>query len=62
MPDDPAIATCEYFVSNLPSEALIRETAYYLWQRKGCPEGQTQANWDEAFLSLCQSTGRIRRR
>lgn len=59
VPYDPAIATCEYFVSNLPSEEFIRMTAYYLWQRKGCPENQAEANWEEAFLSLCENTGRI---
>jgi hypothetical protein len=59
LPYDPATGTCDHFVSNIPSEALTRTTAYYIWQRHGCPEGRAQEHWGEAYASLCGSTGRI---
>ncbi len=59
LPYDAATGTCEWFETNQPSEALIRETAYYIWLRNGCPEDCAQAHWDEAYHSLCLSTGRI---
>ena len=58
LPYDAAAGTCASFVTNLPSEAQIRETAYYIWLRSGCPEGRAQAHWDAAYRSLCASTGR----
>jgi hypothetical protein len=58
LPYDNATATCAWFHSNMPSEALIRETAYYIWLRNGCSDGHATEHWREAYLSLCQSTGR----
>ncbi|MEI6179368.1 MAG: DUF2934 domain-containing protein [Chloroflexales bacterium] len=58
-PYDAVGGRCEWFHSNVPSEALIRETAYYLWLRNGCPERRELEHWYEAYLSLCLSTGRL---
>ncbi|GEM_PF-846190 len=58
-PYDALRGTCDYFHSNIPSEALIHETAYYIWLRNGCPENRALEHWYEAYLSLCLSTGRI---
>ena len=58
VPYDAVRGTCDHFYSNVPSEALVRETAYYLWQRSGCPVGRSTEHWDAAYLSLCQSSGR----
>lgn len=62
LPYDPIAGTCEWFQSNQPSEALIRETAYYIWLRNGCPENRAQEHWDEAYRSLCLSMGRNAKR
>ena len=59
LPYDAATGTCDYFHSNLPEEPLIRQTAYYIWLRNGCPENRATEHWYEAYLSLCLSTGRI---
>ncbi|MDX2212240.1 MAG: DUF2934 domain-containing protein [Oculatellaceae cyanobacterium bins.114] len=59
LPYDATTGTCEWFQSNQPSEVLIRETAYYIWRRNGCPEHCAQEHWDEAYQSLCLSTGRL---
>ena len=50
---------CEHFYSNIPSEEMIRLTAYYIWLRTGCPENCALQHWNEAYLSLCQSSGRL---
>ena len=59
LPYDAATGTCAYFHSNMPDEALIRQTAYYIWLRNGRPENGAIEHWREAYLSLCLSTGRI---
>ncbi|MEN9934310.1 MAG: hypothetical protein RLZZ387_889 [Chloroflexota bacterium] len=59
LPYDPASGTCEWFETNVPSESLVRETAYYIWLRSGCPENRSVEHWYEAYLSLCLSTGRV---
>ncbi len=52
---------CEYFYSNIPSEELIRQTAYFIWQGHGRPENSAQQDWDEAYRSLCESLGRTQK-
>lgn len=59
LPYDVTTNTCEWFHSNEPDEALIRETAYYIWLRSGRSEGRGHEHWREAYLSLCRSTGRV---
>jgi hypothetical protein len=59
LPYDATTGTCAYFATNQPSDALVRETAYYIWLRNGCPENRATEHWYEAYLSLCLSTGRI---
>jgi hypothetical protein len=59
LPYDAATGSCAHFHTNLPSEALIRETAYYIWLRSGRPQGRDLEHWYEAYLSLCLSSGRI---
>lgn len=59
LPYDTVTGTCEWFISNEPNEALVRETAYYIWLRNGCPANRTREHWYEAYLSLCLSMGRL---
>ncbi len=59
LPYDAATSTCDYFHTNLPDEALICQTAYYIWLRSCCPENRAIEHWYEAYLSLCLSTGRV---
>jgi hypothetical protein len=59
LPYDAAKRSCESFYTNAPGEALVRETAYYIWLRNGRPAGHDLEHWDEAYRSLCLSTGRI---
>lgn len=59
LPYDAVTGTCAWFESNIPSHASIRETAYYRWLRAGRPENCAQTYWDEAYRSLCLTTGRI---
>ena len=60
LPYDAVSGTCDYFHSNEPTEALIRETAYYLWLREGCPDNRADEHWAEAYRNLCLSTGRVK--
>ncbi|MBX0329364.1 DUF2934 domain-containing protein [Oscillochloris sp. ZM17-4] len=59
LPYDAATGACAQFYSNIPGESLIRETAYYIWLRKGRPEHSADEDWREAYQSLCRSSGRI---
>ncbi|MDD5394513.1 MAG: DUF2934 domain-containing protein [Thiothrix sp.] len=59
LPYDAVSGTCEWFQSNTPSESAIREAAYYIWLRKGCPENRAAEHWDEAYRGLCLSMGRV---
>ena len=59
LPYNAVSGTCDYFHSNEPTEALIRETAYYLWLREGCPDNCADEYWAEAYRNLCLSTGRV---
>ena len=38
-------------------EARIRERAYFLWKKEGCPEGQDVTFWERARL-LQEAEGR----
>jgi len=58
LPYNEATGTCEWFYSNEPEEAMVREAAYYLWLRNGCPENRDVEHWEEAYRGLCQSMGR----
>lgn len=35
-----------------PSYEQIAACAYSIWQSKGCPQGQDEANWSEAETQL----------
>ncbi len=58
MPYDAATGTCTYFHTNQPSESAIRDAAYYLWLRAGCPDGYAEEHWAQAYRNLCQAMGR----
>lgn len=60
LPYSVATNSCEHFATNIPADDLIRETAYYLWERRGRPEGCADELWEAAYRSLCQSSGRRR--
>ena len=59
LPYDLERVTCAEFITNLPSQDLIQQTAYYLWLRSGKPENRDLEHWSEAYDSLCISSGRI---
>lgn len=59
LPYNPETQSCDQLYSNMPTQALINETAYYVWQRAGCPENRALEHWYQAYLSLCVSSGRI---
>ena len=59
LPYSAATNSCEHFVSNLPAQDLVRQTAYYLWVRSGRPDDCADEHWQAAYLSLCRSAGRI---
>lgn len=60
LPYDPQRGTCDYFVSNQPTDEQIRTAAYYIWLREGRPSGCAERHWQEAYQSWCRSTGRIK--
>jgi Protein of unknown function (DUF2934) len=60
LPYDFELGACKEFVTNLPSEDLIRQTAYYIWLRNGRPEHQELEHWNQAFVSLCVGSGRVK--
>jgi hypothetical protein len=35
-----------------PDPRAVRDLAYRLWERRGCPEGEDQADWFEAERQL----------
>jgi hypothetical protein len=42
------------------TEQAIRDTAYFIWEREGCPEGCARDHWERAIIEI--SSGDIRRR
>jgi hypothetical protein len=34
------------------TEQQIRERAYFLWKKEGCPDGQASSHWERAALLL----------
>ena len=34
------------------TEQAIRETAYFIWEREGCPEGCAQDHWERAINEI----------
>ncbi len=57
-PFNTATGECTYFVSNEPSDEMIRVTAYYLWLREGQPAGRSAAHWATAARQCAASLGR----
>ncbi len=54
-PYDPPTNRCDHFwdIADLaPTEAHVRDRAYVLWQREGCPEGRAEAHWHQARAEL----------
>ena len=44
--------SCEYFISNRPSEEQIRQRAFQIWQQAGCPDGKAVDCWVMAEREL----------
>lgn len=61
MPFDAVTGTCDWFQTNQPSEKAIREAAYYIWLREGCPQNRCEQHWQEAYQTLCRSLGKVNR-
>ncbi len=38
-------------------QQVIAARAYTIWQARGCPQGQEQANWQEAEQQVRQELG-----
>jgi Protein of unknown function (DUF2934) len=51
-----ALASCERRrgmpATNRDPNRAIRETAYYIWQREGCPHGRAEEHWLSAKARL----------
>jgi hypothetical protein len=55
LPYDPATARCDLFydlASLAPTEATIRDRAYYVYLAAGRPQGQADAHWRQAEAEL----------
>lgn len=57
-PYDALTQQCEQFVTNIPDEDFVRESAYHIWLRRGRPEGCAAEHWREAYEQACRSMGR----
>jgi Protein of unknown function (DUF2934) len=40
------------------AEQVIRETAYFIWEREGRPEGNAQDHWERATIETFGGDGR----
>ena len=58
LPYDEAAGRCDHFISNLPTESQIRDSAYFIWLREGRPAGRDREHWEEARRSWLASLGR----
>jgi hypothetical protein len=41
------------------AEQIIRETAYFIWEREGRPEGCAQDHWERATIETFRGSGRV---
>ncbi len=57
-PYDAANNTCAYWITNVPTEAQIRDAAYFIWLREGRPAGQAAMHWAAAERAWQLSLGR----
>jgi len=39
-------------VSHKHAQRSIRETAYFIWQQEGCPDGCAETHWHRAIAQL----------
>ena len=44
--DAPTV--CRYFIDDRPSHDSVKEFAYFLWLKDGCPDGQNEEFWFQA--------------
>lgn len=58
LPYNPTTGSCDAFVSNYPTEELIRTAAYYIWLRTGRPSGRAHEHWSEAEANWYRNLGR----
>jgi hypothetical protein len=58
LPFDFVANACAMFVSNVPSEEFVRQSAYFLWLAAGRPEGRDVAFWTQATKQAEASMGR----
>jgi hypothetical protein len=35
------------------AEGVIREVAYFIWEREGCPAGRALDHWRRAIIEAC---------
>jgi len=38
---------------------MVREAAYYIWLRNGCPENRDVEHWEEAYRGLWEGMERV---
>lgn len=43
---------CEFFMSNRPTDTQIRLRAYKIWEKVGCPDGESAEHWRQAEIEL----------
>jgi hypothetical protein len=58
LPFDFAAGDCPLFVSNIPGEEFVRQSAYYLWLAAGKPAGCDVAIWMQAKAQTDALMGR----
>ena len=52
VPYDEKLAHCEYYYNESPSEQIIQQLAYRLWQQDGCPKDRALSYWLRAKQQL----------
>jgi hypothetical protein len=59
LPYDFQNKTCDLFVTNIPTDEIVRTTAYFMWQREGQHEGKSEEYWQRAYEQLAKNMNRF---
>ena len=50
---------CDLFVTNIPSDDIVRSTAYFMWLREGQQAGKAGEHWQRAYDQLAKNMNRF---
>jgi hypothetical protein len=56
---DAGVGDAQMPESDQNGEQAIRERAYYIWEREGCPEGRAEEHWRHAAMEGFRSEPRL---